>query len=244
MFDPCGRKVEEHVPRRIGEEFGIEEACARLALADDLPHQPRIGHRQPGLAHQPFRRTALFAVAVLRAFEAERPAVRRRTLRPQPFQPIGNLRHLFGQPQQRQTVIFRQFAQVQARLLRQHAAERDHPFPARRIDQDLRVGKLAHAEHGIERLHPGRHDQVRTRSRGAFVQPGKRGQHAPGRLRAIDQHHLSQRARCRIEQMVGAPNRAQGQARRLDIVRQLRTQVRTVCKDGHCQRQSRHFAGG
>ena len=104
-----GGEVEQHVPRRIGEQRGIEEPRAQLPLADDPPDQPRIGQRRARADRRCVRiggaaksRCGLSKWKTLSAFEhAGRHAEPAR----EPLEPLGDLADLLGQPQQRQPVV-------------------------------------------------------------------------------------------------------------------------------------------
>ena len=226
MFHPRGGEIEQHVPGGIGEQVAIEEARAQLALADDPAHQPRIGERRTRCAHQTFRSISrsLCRKGRARTFKAEHTLVTARrfgTGRPfEPFEPPGNLADLFGQPQQHQSVLVRQFAHRQPRHARQCAAQRNHPFGAAGIDQQLRRRLVKAGKDIVQRRHGGRHDQLRPAICRAQIKPGQCGEDCAVDHWTVDQYHLAKRPGFAFQQHVQPAGLGNAEARRLRIVAQ------------------------
>jgi hypothetical protein len=174
-------EIEQHVPGRIGEEFGIEEAGALLALAQHAANHARIG--EIGL------RTAQVDRLVRRGgaegnhggFDA---ALSREIAIPQPR---GETADLLGQPQELKPVFIRHLADRAARGERKGTAQGEGQLGFAGIDEDLGAGLIKAAEHVFQAAGRGGDDQLGPALRGAQIEPGQRGEVGSVGPGAIDQ---------------------------------------------------------
>lgn len=173
---------------------------AQLALTDDPAHQPRVRQRRLGFAREAaLVFVGLAAIGGRGGFEAE--GARLASLpRRKPFEPLGDLADLLGQPQQGQPVVLGKLAHPHAGNLGQGAAEGNYALSPSRLDEDLPIGLVEAAEHRVERGDGGRDDQLRASVARPDVEPRQRRQRFGRRFGAVEDDEVAQHLRAAFDQ--------------------------------------------